>query len=90
MLHNMKRLLDALSWLIGTWKISNGIKKETTVDALVDMYNPTIASARASADGVYYIFCVRLLRCPFYSIGQFQGLNKRDGQQVQALTLLFL
>ncbi|MDE5840033.1 MAG: hypothetical protein K2H49_03850 [Muribaculaceae bacterium] len=34
-----------------------------------------------------YMFCVRLLRCPFYSNGQFQGLNKRNGQRVQALTL---
>lgn len=34
-----------------------------------------------------YIFCVRLLRCPFYCNGHYQGLYKRDGQQVQALTL---
>lgn len=26
--------------------------------------------------------CVRLLRCPFYSDGQFQGLRMQNGQQV--------
>ncbi len=34
-----KRLLDALSWLSETWKISIAVKDETTVDVYVDMYN---------------------------------------------------
>ncbi len=37
-----------------------------------------------------YIFCVRLLRCPFYRDGQYQSLDEQDGQQVQALTLFYL
>ena len=32
--HFGKRLLDALSWLSETWKISIIVKNETTVDAL--------------------------------------------------------
>ena len=37
-----------------------------------------------------YIVCVRLLRCPFYSDGQYQSLDEWNGQQVQALTLFLL
>lgn len=34
--------------------------------------------------GIFHIhICVRLLRCPFYSEGQFQGLNKQNGLTVQ-------
>lgn len=36
-----------------------------------------------SLTGYLHIFCVRLLRCPFYCNRQFQGLGKRDGHQVQ-------
>ena len=32
---------------------------------------------------IIHIFCVRLLRCPFYDNGQFQSLRKRNGQQVR-------
>lgn len=35
------------------------------------------------------IFCVRLLRCPFYYTRQCEGLNKRNGQQVR-LSRFFL
>ncbi len=32
------RLLNALSWLVETWKISRGVKDETAVDANVEYY----------------------------------------------------
>ena len=81
--HFEKRLLDALSWLSETWKISIIVKNETTVDALwVCIYFRQRARERLWL--VYlHIFCVRLLRCPFYDDGQFQGLRKRNGQQVR-------
>lgn len=34
-----KRLLDALSWLVETWKTSIVVKNETTVDALWYVYS---------------------------------------------------
>ena len=81
--HFEKRLLDALSWLSETWKISIIVKNETTVDALwVCIYFRQRARERLWL--VYlHIFCVRLLRCPFYDDGQFQGLRQRNGQQVR-------
>lgn len=44
----------------------------------------------ASTQFVVYPIGVRLLRCSFYSQGQFQGLQWWDEQQVQALTLFHL
>ncbi len=46
------------------------------------MYIPS-GPARKRWIGTCIIFCVRLcIVCSFYSNGQFQGLNKRDEQQV--------
>ncbi len=48
--------------------------------------------ARERVHPVYlHIFCVRLLQvCSFYEDGQFQGLNKRNGQQVRPHAFRFL
>ena len=80
--HTEKRLLDALSWLSETWKISIAVKNETAVDALwICIFLRQRARERWLL--VFCIFCVRLLRCPVYCNRQFQGLGKRDGHQVQ-------
>ena len=48
-----KRLLDALSWLSETWKISIMVKDAANGRCLVDMYIMSVASARALAIGIF-------------------------------------
>ena len=80
---------NALSWLSETWKISIAVRNETTVDAFWDMYNPVGSRRESVGCRPVCIFCVRLLRCPFYCNGQFQGLRKRNGQQVRPSRIFF-
>ncbi len=68
-------------------KLQIGVKNETTVDAYKDCIPTAEAARERHASAMIYIFCVRLLRCPFNSNGQFQGLKWWDGQRVSALTL---
>lgn len=76
-----KRLLDALSWLVETWKISCAVRNETEVDSYADMYFTSV-SARALSS----VFTHILREASALSVllhGQFQGLNKRNGQKVR-------
>ena len=76
-----KRLLDALSWLVETWKISCAVRNETEVDDYADMYFTSV-SARALSS----VFTHILREASALSVllhGQFQGLNKRNGQEVR-------
>ena len=64
-------------------KFQIGVRNETTVDAYVNMYIPPMAGVRTQAIGDFtHILREASTCCPFYSNGQCEGLNKRDGQQV--------
>ena len=86
--HNEKRLLDALSWLSETWKISIAVKNETTVDALwICIILPRL-SARAFAIGITHI----LREASALSVllqWAIPGPQKAGRTTGMALTLLF-
>ena len=54
--HNGKRLLGALSWLVGTWKTSITAKNAANSRCLVDMKTLSSAGAWAPPRDVYFIF----------------------------------
>ena len=53
------------------------------------MYIPPERAQARTLVAYMHIFCVRLLRCPFYYTRQCEGLSKRNGQLVRLSRFLF-